>query len=1256
VGKLIRNNLSSYKGMNVETFAHASNELTKCINLKQTENGLEMRNGAKTLLEYNDYTTQILSEIYNGLLDLSATKSESLTVDLSGSSLINIDYSVNPPIVSGISNLFDIFDEYQFNIIENNNSMFSMNGEYISKRTDNTIFQSGYFPYGVCVDMFETNFNNIMIVNQSTDGIQETNIVTLHPNIAILLDDSGSLVDAGTLTTMQEGQSLSVWEYNPDMKSIMGGLYVECSAKHATYDNINKHLIKAPHEITYETGNILRLKETGSTTEGITDIVYENGVPAYDIYNVINRTTPTINSKTFIGKANGIYYIAVDGTTDTIYQSIDSVSLGLDGVLKVASITNSANTQSMFVAILATKIIVYKFIKGSPSVFTKLYEITGEGITDVIILYHTLDLSNATMVDTGKDKNEYISILVKETAGINNYIIRISNVITESVYSYTTSLHSKTIIDLKLTYANMTAPIYSTNEFYNNDINYNFSYNTILCFYSTTNYIIYSMDIIYDNSYDTLYTDATAKLPIPFNIKVLDEGNLSVIPFRSTTQTIKSIAINNTPCIIPLNRHNPVLIRPFFGYSNKLTATVPSIKTIDLYTVPILPYTDVPINLDSPSKLNCLANSSGTAAYWNQWLLYSLPTPVIDLAANELKLCKGGYNTTNGYYEVKALSYNPTDDSSDIAIEKRIANNWNVDSVTLYSFDEETAIFGYKSYNSTDYPALFEILPGNTGTTHTGISSTASDTVIATVSGKTDQELCGIRTKVPSTVTNDLPLQLTADKQYILSMEGMVNIVAGETITVSVFETGYDSHKGLSLQEEVTLTGSFKKIEFNFTALYTDKTYTIWIDTSKSNGVYTFKNIKLVMKKQFDADTSWSSYNQEKFVAKDYNEFAGNGIYIDELKNSIYYTAGGILYTDKGNAVIIDKPLKLAVNNVGVYVASLAETWLIQGYTPDSISKTKILNYGLLNEFDKYGLNGLGDWACLYNEAGLFLFGVNGVENIGKPILPYLKLAGNRYAAIDKRLNKICIPIQIDALEEDRGYIENRVYVGDMYGIHIDPAGTNRDIHYKTGFAYYDINRKAWTIYGYNTDAQGLNFIKYSKTYNDFIGWFGDILVDDVYIPYIGLLEVDDYTETQSEKYPNNPLYTHETWDKILIQLTTREQSFTGDPTDMLKIKQIGMDNMTIKPYNTNATPDYLRVRFYQHFNTYSEAQNLLKEYEKIDGYNYNSFMMPVDVNLYTGAIDITIARTADSKNPKIIFKDLLIDIISKGRKRSGGY
>lgn len=53
-----RINLSQIKGMNIRDFAHSGNEVVRAINVKQTDNGLEIRNGARTLMSDNIVPTE----------------------------------------------------------------------------------------------------------------------------------------------------------------------------------------------------------------------------------------------------------------------------------------------------------------------------------------------------------------------------------------------------------------------------------------------------------------------------------------------------------------------------------------------------------------------------------------------------------------------------------------------------------------------------------------------------------------------------------------------------------------------------------------------------------------------------------------------------------------------------------------------------------------------------------------------------------------------------------------------------------------------------------------------------------------------------------------------------------------------------------------------------------------------------------------------------------------------------------------------
>jgi hypothetical protein len=81
-----------------------------------------------------------------------------------------------------------------------------------------------------------------------------------------------------------------------------------------------------------------------------------------------------------------------------------------------------------------------------------------------------------------------------------------------------------------------------------------------------------------------------------------------------------------------------------------------------------------------------------------------------------------------------------------------------------------------------------------------------------------------------------------------------------------------------------------------------------------------------------------------------------------------------------------------------------------------------------------------------------------------------------------------------------------------------------------------------------------------------------------------------------------------------------------------------------------------MRFQVIQSYDRYNSSANIEKSVTKSTGYSYVGFGMPLDATVYTASLDIVLARTADYENPKIIIKDIYVDVLPKGRRREGGY
>jgi hypothetical protein len=160
--------------------------------------------------------------------------------------------------------------------------------------------------------------------------------------------------------------------------------------------------------------------------------------------------------------------------------------------------------------------------------------------------------------------------------------------------------------------------------------------------------------------------------------------------------------------------------------------------------------------------------------------------------------------------------------------------------------------------------------------------------------------------------------------------------------------------------------------------------------------------------------------------------------------------------------------------------------------------------------------------------------------------------------------------------------------------------------------------------------------VYYSQEYDGIVGDTGDRYIK---------LEMSDIDMQDAD-------YRNESWDYILSVYKTREMSF-DNPGVLKKIKGITSDNNTYRDVTDLAPPDVATLTFYQDYNIIRPTANKVYYWQR-ENLPGNSFTAPVDVNLYTGLIRFMIARTVDTENPKLILKDMILEIADKQLKREG--
>jgi hypothetical protein len=700
--------------------------------------------------------------------------------------------------------------------------------------------------------------------------------------------------------------------------------------------------------------------------------------------------------------------------------------------------------------------------------------------------------------------------------------------------------------------------------------------------------------------------------------------------FPMSSGDIQSICFFRNSFTYEANRHLPVSQIPYFGIATNQT-TVITVTTepdyeFDLYVDPILKNSFVPLKTDDPTLFRPVDVTGGVYTLWNYWIVHIFPAPAIDTAVDALRLLKGSENS-NGKYQLFSYSYLET---SEEFIEKRFANTLSADNVILINFNEGQFI--WKVDTETDYKLL------NTQS-YLGTATQSISTEIDTISA-TDFVMKYTQTKSVAAdkagFEKDNMFELTEGNTYVFSFYH--HGVASKTLQVNI-KDAVDTLLSENFTHDGTAT--WKYYSWKFTAPKTGPfKLIIKVATGEatSASAFYFKNFNFAYANLFNTPAVVSDWYYEKFCPTDIKYYTTICAMTDKDKDRLYLTAGGLFYIDKGNFQAIKSPMFLATNNYGIYLATERNQILFfKGYDVNTMSGSLILNEGC-TESDRGSFIGSGNFAILYNDSSCFLFINDQVIDIGFSILTLLKENTTKYAAIDLMKNLICIPIDLDNLGDIDLVFDN----------------TAKNIELGAAFAIYDLTRKSWYIYAYNSIAHNNNYVAYSDILKGFIVDFG---THGTYTQF-GILEVTD-DEMKALSWVNP-----ESWDKMFGNITTREMSFNQDTASQKKLLSLTVDNLSKRgvpgdvPPVEKKTIDYSKINIYQKFNSFDDTQSIVKTIE-LKGIENKSYVAKINTNVYTSAIDISFARCADNENPKLILKDIYIEfqdirILASGRKLDG--
>jgi len=711
----------------------------------------------------------------------------------------------------------------------------------------------------------------------------------------------------------------------------------------------------------------------------------------------------------------------------------------------------------------------------------------------------------------------------------------------------------------------------------------------------------------------TMQYDDTDGSVIVDNTEVLDKFHKSKFP--QFDEGILDIAVRPFRFEYPINKSINTPVRPYFkiGTTDTVLINTPSDPTYDyrenFYTVPVLKNSIVPIDFDNRidfDPIKSIDSEAGTMVRHLHWLLYVLPLPAIDASADGLMLCKGWYND-KGVYEVKSYGWSQTGKVDDLIIKMFNPNDFTADNVIIYNASSGNSIFIWDKNQFEHHTKMTNLI--NTTDTEYNNTKIANEDYGGSVIFSTDTYSNG---EVENALVTE-SFDLKANTEYRLKFK--VKAGADGGLVVNVYKGSVGDTNNLIDTYSIDVTTSYQDIEYIFSLPNDGKYYFAFVLQSTFNN-YTISAMNLFINSDFTKQIQWSLYSDEKFVITDYVEHNGIGVFADNLHNSVYFTAGGIMYIDKGNALLLASPISLNSFDYGVVVGSEKQVILVQGIESNVFNTQVLLNNGVDN---RYNISAVNRNAVIYNNSGIFLFRDGELFSIGDNILPYIQNINDRYVTIDPVENKVYVNIDLEATGR----------------LDVDFLGTDRDIYLTNGFAVYDLNVKSWYIYAYEDDGLSSGFVSFIPFLNRVVGDTGDD---------IAILEVNDNTQRSNDL----------TTERIPVYILLREMSF-GNPMYLKKIQRIIIDNLTLRGYNDIKPTDYVNIKFYQNLDTYHKDDRVLKEIT-LTNFKYTSMGIPIDVNVYTGAIGILMARTVDNYNPKIVFKDLILTLQRKVNRKQGGW
>lgn len=1242
VGRGIRLNLSTHKGMNCQNYVHAANKCAKLINLRPTDNGPETRNPAET----------VLSTIG------SRTIKDSEQMTETGERILWLADSNGVPKMQ----------------------------------------MSEWFPFGTVSNIWDTPYKNTFVFN---DGSTGNSVGTLSPNIKVLFKQT----TAPTGTHVD--QSLSVYEYNPDLRTVMNGLLCQ-----------RDYYWVPPYGTLSWTRAVAVITVTATA------------------HNLVTGMSITVASSDTSAIPNGAYTITVTGANTFTFTGV--AAGGASGTLTLTYSATSPVASSQTVVYEPDKYTTVNPVSLAPIPFSRgftLYETSGSGkaVGGYSPYPHTKTLANdfSSNTCTGRSNSQYrypsgqyarvnlpggavtsynfgggITVFsIKTFGGVSGGDWTSVPGLSGEIWAACSSDNKVTIFINNTVYLSLAisdfsgatlidvAPIY-----YNPDSNRAM----LLCFYINNSGGYKVDELIFDTSANpwvlkernNVITDASGYIGLAAQLQGVNAGNFrefrfslfsnSGVAIYQTASVFSAVSGNTTALIlanvqqvvflnakdcylsagniidvayewdsfqIPMNNNPSIGIRPFFGYATQ-TDQISSPES-SYWMIPVMQDYDGPINNTSGQKITHHPMSGynpGTEYRFRHWCFYAFTPPPTETQVLYMRMAKGVTDTAGSLH---LYAYADTGSEEAGFVTKQFPTVFGPDNVIIQTYGVFTDVVRYSEYSPfsvVEYGGTtgHGTLTHPTATRSDGSSGQAmqlaANTANYDLAVQTERNILLWKIKPPN-ITNRYRLlfQCKVDTANCKVQAMVWNYRSGTGITPYDYNglgwgTGSYVNSGnyLTANTWYTFDGKFSIDNSDNTASKSDtpnqENFTIRFDLEGPASAVNLVIMDVVLMEYMDgvqdlfrSEIAYRTTDQEQFQMVACRLGGYYSVILDSKTAAAYFTAAGFMYVNRSKAHYLPyAPVAITETGFGYVLACDNETYLLQGLTYP-MPRIQMLPFGL-NSADKYALQGTKGYAALFNDSSVYLITAEGMTPIGEEITPFINSAtwtGRRFVAIDSSQNEVWIPV-----------------IASATGAITITDGTNT-VTNDVAFAVYDLDDKGWRIYAYtsvNGNTASNNAVLYSKNKRRVVlDGGGRMIVGEI---------------MDSDAIDSN--WTSESWDIPVMKYATRDASLENIGW-LKKLSWLSLETLTRRDIADNANVNLVDIKIYEGYNPLRPSNNL-KAQIPLRNVTMNSWSVPININVFSAACEITMVRYGSTQNPKVILKDLIYRVIDKSIKREGGW